>query len=446
MEYINRRETGESKNERPFYAKQKVATIKKYSQVWLKILRYIWRTADEDQEKKPGYILTSKQEKYLRQIQRIGRRMANEDSTSQSEEGQERRAKNIEEVVLKFWVAMLGHELKGDEHENGIISGLAVLGLETEQGGWMTAMNYTPTLSAIVTVSRAMVVFKAWCRHKREVKRGLDRGLESREAKKNAVGIFELVKQMVHDFMTLTTYSGMPSPIDRILHMRTYGMKIRYTTKADARISWRGETICIDKISFTMDDVRTVVHGLNGHVREGLVTGLMMLEEDGNTQLPELDLGKLFDNAAEMTEGWSFLSDTRNVWAVEGERWMWRRMWEEKKMKKQFTRGLDRVKSRQDIRWNKKGVEDYLRSVSRFKEELFVLVHLTAGALARGTEVLSIQYKNGRDSRAQRGVFIDRGMVEFVTSYHKGYSASQKVKIIHRYVPKEVGELIVYYL
>jgi len=171
-----------------------------------------------------------------------------------------------------------------------------------------------------------------------------------------------------------------------------------------------------------------------------------MLEEDGNTQLPELDLGKLFDNAAEMTEGWSFLSDTRNVWAVEGERWMWRRMWEEKKMKKQFTRGLDRVKSRQDIRWNKKGVEDYLRSVSRFKEELFVLVHLTAGALARGTEVLSIQYKNGRDSRAQRGVFIDRGMVEFVTSYHKGYSASQKVKIIHRYVPKEVGELIVYYL
>ena len=247
LEYINRRETGESKNEKPFYAKQKVATIKKYSQVWVKILRYIWRTADR--EKKPSYVLTSKQEKCLRKTQRIGKRMASEDSTSQSEDGQgrERRAKNIEEVVLKFWMAMLDQEFKGGEYESGIVSGLAVLGLETEQGGWMSAMSYTPILSAIVTVSRAMVVLKAWSSQERSIKRGLDEGLELREAKKNAPGIFELVRQMVHDFMTLTTYGGTPGPMDRILHMRTYGMKIRYTTKADARILWRGETICIDK-------------------------------------------------------------------------------------------------------------------------------------------------------------------------------------------------------
>ena len=43
-------------------------------------------------------------------------------------------------------------------------------------------------------------------------------------------------------------------------------------------------------------------------------------------------------------------------------------------------------------------------------------------------------------------MFIDRGMVQFVTSYHKGYSASHKAKIIHRYVLREVGELVVYYI
>jgi hypothetical protein len=41
LEAINRRETGERSNEKPFYAGQKVATIQKYSQVWIKILRYI---------------------------------------------------------------------------------------------------------------------------------------------------------------------------------------------------------------------------------------------------------------------------------------------------------------------------------------------------------------------------------------------------------------------
>ena len=43
-------------------------------------------------------------------------------------------------------------------------------------------------------------------------------------------------------------------------------------------------------------------------------------------------------------------------------------------------------------------------------------------------------------------MFIDNGMVAFVTSYHKGFGASQRMKIVHRYVPEEVGELVVYYL
>ena len=36
--------------------------------------------------------------------------------------------------------------------------------------------------------------------------------------------------------------------------------------------------------------------------------------------------------------------------------------------------------------------------------------------------------------------------MSFVTFYHKGYSVSSSVKIIHRYLPPEVSELVVYYL
>jgi hypothetical protein len=75
-----------------------------------------------------------------------------------------------------------------------------------------------------------------------------------------------------------------------------------------------------------------------------------------------------------------------------------------------------------------------------------VLVHFSAGAPARATELLSIRHTNGAEARNQRGVFIDNGTVSFVTAYHKGFSASQKAKIIHRYVPREVGELVVQFL
>jgi hypothetical protein len=37
-------------------------------------------------------------------------------------------------------------------------------------------------------------------------------------------------------------------------------------------------------------------------------------------------------------------------------------------------------------------------------------------------------------------------MVSTVTTYHKGYSASGNTKTIHRYLPREVGELLIYYL
>jgi hypothetical protein len=132
---------------------------------------------------------------------------------------------------------------------------------------------------------------------------------------------------------------------------------------------------------------------------------------------------------------------------VDGKKWMFKRLSKEAELEEKFIQGgLNGVERWDQIQWKQKGVEDYFRRVSRFKEELLALVHLTAGAPARGTEVLSIQHTNGDDSRAQRGIFVENGMVALVTRYHKGYSSSQKMKVIHRYLPQEVGEIVVYYL
>lgn len=36
--------------------------------------------------------------------------------------------------------------------------------------------------------------------------------------------------------------------------------------------------------------------------------------------------------------------------------------------------------------------------------------------------------------------------MSFVTFYYKGYSIQGSIKIIHQYLPREVSELVVYYL
>lgn len=88
---------------------------------------------------------------------------------------------------------------------------------------------------------------------------------------------------------------------------------------------------------------------------------------------------------------------------------------------------------------NPDAIEAYLRKVKRWKEELLALVHMSVGAPVRTTELISMQQENGANARSHRGIFIDHGIVAFVTSYHKGFSASKEQKCVHRFVPHKVG-------
>jgi hypothetical protein len=92
-----------------------------------------------------------------------------------------------------------------------------------------------------------------------------------------------------------------------------------------------------------------------------------------------------------------------------------------------------------------KSCQDYLLKVDTYLERLLLLIHLTAGQPARGSETLSLRSVNTLNGH-HRNVFIEGGMVSTVTTFHKGYSTTGDTKIIHRYLPKEVGELLVYYL
>jgi hypothetical protein len=78
-------------------------------------------------------------------------------------------------------------------------------------------------------------------------------------------------------------------------------------------------------------------------------------------------------------------------------------------------------------------------------ERLLLLAHILSGQPPRGTEITSLQYCNAAYGR-QRNITIENGLVSFVTFCYKGYSITNCTKIIHRYLPQEVSELLVYYL
>lgn len=90
-------------------------------------------------------------------------------------------------------------------------------------------------------------------------------------------------------------------------------------------------------------------------------------------------------------------------------------------------------------------LEAYLGWVDEFLQRLLLLTHMTSGQPARATELISIRHCNTPEGR-HRNIFVEHGLVCIVTSYHKSQSTTNSMKIIHRYLPRVVSELVVYYL
>ena len=155
------------------------------------------------------------------------------------------------------------------------------------------------------------MVYISWKTRQDQLQELIEAGAEAEEAKKVAPGILSMVKDLTRERLCLQEFNGQHRPMDRILHMKTYSMKIKFTTKAIARVSWvnRYQEIRFDKVSFCIGDLRELMFWLYESCQKGLVQMAMLEREE---QLPVLHLHRLWDIHSNMEPGWSFLEDVRN--------------------------------------------------------------------------------------------------------------------------------------
>lgn len=429
-EIIERRETGAESNERPFYSGHKVATIKKYSRKLTQILCYLWRTYE--QTGRPPYKLTGRQDALLWSLKQIAR------------SADAAKNRKLEAGCLRLWIALLDHSLSGNEHESALLSGVAVLGLKDDHrgGGWVPAHEFSPTLSALITTSKALIIYYAHCQREDALLRDPD----------TAPTAYELVREMSERFLTLCDYRGTPSPMNRMLRLRTLARTEAKKHNTPGIVAWDRDRLLVDKQSFTLADLRSMVRGLCETVRLQLLKDVLLLDLDergcvrpGTTPLPKLSMDELVDQPAERATGWSFFKHPSNK-LDDWPKWLLDRVLAEATLRDKFLCGVDSSQQPSRALWRDHAVCEYMRGVRRFKESLFALVHLSGGGPGRGTEITSIQCENSAEGVGYRGVFAEGGLLSFTTTYHKGYSFSKRVKTIHRYVPREVSELVVYFL
>ena len=69
-------------------------------------------------------------------------------------------------------------------------------------------------------------------------------------------GCIDVVQQMVNEFLLRTSHG----PMEWMLDLRTYGMKIQFSGTAPGYIDWHGDQIMYKDVQFTMSQFRGMVH------------------------------------------------------------------------------------------------------------------------------------------------------------------------------------------
>ncbi|KNB16920.1 hypothetical protein FOXG_14929 [Fusarium oxysporum f. sp. lycopersici 4287] len=414
---------------KPLLHNLKEETYKKYSRVLQHLMCYVFRLAWLKAGPKLHYRLTEGQA--VAMVDAIGTAI---EMSSGSGDGQDRDCfvelrKKLDDRCLVLMVSLPDHKLYGDVYDSIVVSFLAVMGIRqdaayTNAQKLFEAAEFTPKLSALIKMGQLLVA---------------ERALLAVEFDEADVPTHAL-EEMQDRFMT----KDSRSPISWSLKLRAYGKTVKDNTTSLGHIMWSddNEVLSYKKMHFSMTGLRDLVSA-EVEAAQSQLAELLLVPPDTEREkvVPQFSLRSIIDDPSESAPGWNFTCHLQNEVLHGHRRWILDRILKETFLRRDF------FENEETAKWRLQTVGRYLSTVDTFLERLLLLVHITGGQPARGTELLCIQHSNPEDgSGGRRNIFVENGLVSFVTYYHKGYSITGTTKIIHRYLPREVGELLLYYL
>ncbi|KAF6793337.1 hypothetical protein CMUS01_16109 [Colletotrichum musicola] len=438
------RKDHQSERSRPFHFRKRPATEKRYLQVCLQLMAYIVRVMTiEDKNERPPFRLTSRQTKAYETMMDVAEVLGEVvDEAGGDLEGPEakRLIGELEKAVLDMFLSVLDHETKQSEYENILVSFIAVLSIRADHG-WEDHGSFTPKLSAIAAMSRLFVVKRAVDRRNELIEEKVSRGMGREEAEEKSASHFDLVRDMTSRFLVMGEQGTWTTPMQFLFRLRNWGMAANSKTASRGSVSWDDNDMVFKGSRINVLEIQAMIRAALAQLeallfRELLFFGEYTEQSPGELGVPEIPWPSINDDASDATIG---LSLTDAIYRVDGgksKQWLFRRVWKSDRLRRDFFPDGSTEPS-------KKVAYRYGQNVERALRLLLFLVHLSYGQAARAPELLTIRIRNTVDGGV-RNVLIDRGLVMIVTGIHKGYTRSEKEKVIHRFLPREVSTPLVY--
>ncbi|KAN0067914.1 hypothetical protein V8E54_013842, partial [Elaphomyces granulatus] len=302
------------------------------------------RTQIHHDWKSPEYGFTPRQRQTWQALWRLaGSQVRDQGQTADADQRQEvtpdessLQLSRIQVACLEACIELLNQSAQGHEYECALVCALSILGIR-ESEGWRDTEDYHQILSRMIKIARFMVVVKAirldpnaydcvtCLGEQREdlpwdgpmavegytFEGSQDAGYESnpgtptpeppasipalsrsnrhRDAnpRDEITGNQRSFREWLGIFMDTFMVRGTHSPMQWMLDLRTYGLKIHYNTTSLGHIEWRGpDELLYKQINFTMGDFRGFVHGLVRDTRRILQEDLLFRNQQGAAPIP----------------------------------------------------------------------------------------------------------------------------------------------------------------
>jgi Orsellinic acid/F9775 biosynthesis cluster protein D len=315
----------------------------------------------------------------------------------------------------------LSHYLAVEEFEDGkpsstlLVYFCGVLGISADGSTFDRPRNYTAKLSAVIYCMR-LTLFESVL--PRFAYSGL--GWEARPR----CGQLGRLQPLRREKMCL----GSQAPLGELISLRGYGRAVSRSDGPSFLFHWSddGQTVSWDGLRLSMAQFRQISHS----ALESATRSCDRLMYDWHP--PPYRLDEVRDVLSKSTEGYSFVSDTKNglsdAYLGLSER--------------ACLAAADGLMT--DRCWDAHAVKRYLALHDDMLQQIALLVHLTAGQASRGSELLCIEHRNGPSTL--RGVCVHAGKIMIVCRHNKSRRATNNEFQVARYLPAGVGSIVYRYL
>lgn len=387
---------------RPFGPLQEKTSMDRYLTYWTRFLCYclnVLSLSEADLFDQHGFRFLPRQRERLNHLR---------DHLHDEDESEADLEEELLQVSASFWMQRLDE----DPFLSPLWHFICVLGIDGESGQFRPAHLFTYVLAGLVYVGRALLAEWAIPTAERSEMRDLG----------------EQFAEVRNVWLCKATYS----PMGYVLSLLLYGRSIAQQTGSRLMVSWSKEKELMYFMGkpVPMDDIRQMVGDMTADA-EDLLWGSLMFKEGQDTRFT-IPLDKIEDDLGHTIRGQSFVH--RNGLAGK-----------EVEMLTDLVEGSRREEFLdQHGAWRWGSIRKYLKLVTKFEEWLLLLAHFTGGQPSRGEEITGLRLANGINR--DRNIFIIDGEVVLVTQYHKSLAHFDSPKVIPRFLPARVAQLVIVYM